>query len=128
MRVLSVFFIGVLFSVSCFSTVKDKTDNCVQFATFYAINTVTSNMILKEVGGSDQGAVYDYNFFPDTPELKSSILRNDGDYVKTYSSVITVVSKAEPVTATRYYVTLKLIDHDTSCSMVADSPSIELEN
>ena len=128
MRVLSVLLIGVLFSVAGFSTVKTKTDGCTPFATFYAINTVTSNIILEGIGGSGTGAVYDYNFFPDTPELKSEILRNDGEYVKTYTSVVTVVSKADPVTATRYYVTLKVIDQDASCSMIAGSASVEFEN
>jgi len=128
MRVLSVLLIGLLFSVSGFSTEKVKIDGCTKFATFYAINTVTSNIILEGVGSSGAGAVYDYNFYPDTPELKSEILSNDGEYVKTFTSVVTVVSKADPTMATRYYVTLKVIDQDASCSLVSGSPTVEFEN
>ncbi len=121
----TLFAILVLFGHSQYAAASDI-DPCAQFASHFAINTVTTSIILEGVGGVG-GAIYEHNFFPDTPSLEKEETV-DGHIVKTFDSVITVVPKSDITVATRYNVTLEVIDHDASCSMVDGSATVDLEN
>ena len=101
-------------------------DPCAQFASHFAINTVTNTILLEGVGGVG-GVIYNHNFFFYFPSLEKEETI-DGELIKTFNSVITVVPKSDNTIATRYNVTLKLIDWDASCPMVDGSATAELEN
>lgn len=96
-------------------------ESCENFAAKYSVDRVTTELILEGT------PVFANNFHPTVPLLQSEFQSDDG-YMMKYETVITVSPKDEPTVATRYYVTLTVIDNDASCSLVAGSAKIELEN